>query len=271
MDLEVQVNNMERKYGYIKSPRDPRDYKINRSYIEELPERFEVSYSHIKDQLNINSCVAHSVSEILEAQDGINYSTDWIYGYRPDGYYQGEGMITAEALKTVNKVGSLPNDILPGNTEIPDAKIIVENNLDEYVQKAQNNKIISYARLNTINDIKHALYTIKKPVLLAIDVGINGIVLNENNIAYIPDEYVSGHQMVCYGWNEVGFLIQNSWGEDWGDNGTFILPYEYPIVEAWAMYMNNDKPNEQVFVKPKLFWLRKIIAHIKKLFIKKTK
>lgn len=47
--------------------------------------------------------------------------------------------------------------------------------------------------------------------------------------------------MIIYGWNESGFLVQNSWGKDWGNNGTAILPYEYEIDSAWAIStMEND-------------------------------
>ena len=111
---------MERKYGYVPSPKDLRDYKINKAYREiELPEEFECHHGIIKDQGFVNSCVAHAVSSVLEANDDINYSTGWIYGYRPTGYYQGEGMITSQALKTINKVGYIENKELDVNIEVP--------------------------------------------------------------------------------------------------------------------------------------------------------
>ena len=37
---------------------------------------------------------------------------------------------------------------------------------------------------------------------------------------------------MVYGWNKDGFLCQNSWGENWGNKGRFILPYSDPFVEA---------------------------------------
>ena len=101
---------MERKYGYIESPRDLRDYRINKAYRNvALPTEFVVQHSNIKDQGYVGSCVAHAVSEVLETKDNTNYSTGWIYGYRPVGYYQGEGMVTSQALKTINKVGCVKN------------------------------------------------------------------------------------------------------------------------------------------------------------------
>ena len=40
-----------------------------------------------------------------------------------------------------------------------------------------------------------------------------------------------GHAFALVGYNEQGFIIQNSWGEDWGSYGFALLPYE-----DWVMY-----------------------------------
>jgi C1A family cysteine protease len=34
------------------------------------------------------------------------------------------------------------------------------------------------------------------------------------------------HSMLVVGYNPDGFLLQNSWGTEWGDNGYCIFPYE---------------------------------------------
>ena len=259
----------QRKYGFIESPKDLRDYKLDNKVFKSmaLPSEFRVEHSRIKDQGMVNSCVAHSISEILETKDGINYSTGWIYGYRPFGYHQGEGMVTSQALKTVHKVGYLTNEELDVNVEMMAAKEIVDKSLAVYMDKAKARKIVSYARLNTINEIKQAIYTANKPVLVAIKIGENGLELNKKYVAYIPKGYSGGHQLVCYGWNETGLLIQNSWGENWGDKGTFILPYEYPIAEAWLINFEGDPKNQGLeVIKPNLFIFRELLMKIIKFF-----
>lgn len=260
---------MERKYGYIPSPKDLRDYKIkskiNKSV--QLPTEFVVKHSHIKDQGFVGSCVAHAISEILETNDGTNYSTGWIYGYRPLGYYQGEGMITSQALKTVHKVGYIKNEDFDVNIEMSEAKEEVDKNMDALRLKATEKRIKSYARLNSIHEIKTALFMSNRPVLLAIKIGVDGLQLNKDYIAKIPNEYEGGHQLVCYGWNEKGLLLQNSWGEDWGKKGTFILPITYPISEAWLINFEDDKEDVKI-VKPRLYILRSIIERILNWLIK---
>lgn len=49
------------------------------------------------------------------------------------------------------------------------------------------------------------------------------------------------HAVMVYGFNEKGWLCQNSWGKYWGNKGRFILPYEYGFREAWSFVdANND-------------------------------
>ena len=251
--------------GAIKSPFDLRNYKLSKKVCSniQLPENFELEHSHIKDQGIVNSCVAHSLSEILESRDNNNYSTDWIYGYRPLSYYQGKGMYLSEALKTLRKVGYLENDELSSNTEMDEVKNLISNNLNKYKEKANSHKIAAYAYLKNINLIKQALYINKTPIVLSIEIGANGIKLDENYIAYIPneDEEHGCHAVVCYGWNEIGLLIQNSWGENWGNKGTFILPYEYPIEEAWMLQFDKNN-NLELTQKPMAYAIRDFIMSI---------
>ena len=140
--------------GCIPSKRDLRDYKLNKKvcHVMNLPLFFSVEHSDIKNQGAIGSCVAHSVSEVLEQlqNNEFKYSTAWVYGYRPSSYYQGAGMITSQALKTVKNVGCVKNEDCPGNFEMPSAKEYINERLSFYREKAEKDKVVSYARLNTV-------------------------------------------------------------------------------------------------------------------------
>lgn len=254
--------------GYVPSKKDIRDYKLNKKVCSamNLPEYFEVQHSPIKNQGAVCSCVAHSVSEVLEAIENnqIKYSTAWIYGYRPIGYYQGLGMMTRDAVRTVQNVGAIHYEILPQNIEMPEAKTLVHSELPMYKRIASKDKIVSYAPLHSIQEIKEAIYKTGKPVVVCIVCG-RTFSLDENNIIQVPDsmDFNGGHAMVCYGWNEVGLLIQNSWSEDFGDKGCCILPYEYPFSEAWVMTKDSS-----VVIKPSAFALREFLVNIAKIIVK---
>lgn len=47
-----------------------------------------------------------------------------------------------------------------------------------------------------------------------------------------------GHAFALVGYNERGFIVQNSWGREWGAGGFAVLPYEDWVVngtDAWAV------------------------------------
>lgn len=202
---------MKRKYGALLSPTDLRDFRVASSVTNvELPEEFRLNSTTIKDQGAVNSCVAHTLSEMLENRYKKNYSTGWIYGYRPEGYYQGSGMYTRDALKTLNKVGAVENDKFNYNIEMIEAKVKVDQDIDLLEEEASNLKIKAYARLYTEREIKSWLYIKNTPVPIAI--ATENLVLDENAVIQIPKIYPnSGHAILIIGWNDTGFIIQNSW------------------------------------------------------------
>lgn len=51
-------------------------------------------------------------------------------------------------------------------------------------------------------------------------------------------EGYGGHAFALVGYNEVGFIVQNSWGKKWGARGFAVLPYEDWVVngtDAWVV------------------------------------
>ena len=258
---------MEHKInGSLPSPTDLRDFRVSNSVTRvELPKEFRLNNYDIKNQGNVNSCVAHTLSSMLE-RSGYKFSTGWIYGYRPDGYYQGEGMYPREALNTLLKKGAVKKEDFDYNIEMNDAKTLVDNNIDKLEALADNYHITSYARLYTEKEIKSWMFihNIGIPIAIATE----DIKLDKDNIIQIPANYPnSGHAMLIVGWNETGFIVQNSWGKNWGDNGYAILPYEYEIREAWGVTTTQYHSVESV-KKPSFNFIRCLIQIIIKAFMK---
>lgn len=260
---------MERKFGALESPKDLRDFRVCSTITKvDLPTEYKLAKElTIKDQGNVNSCVAHSLSSMLEEKFDDNFSTGFIYGYRPSGYYQGEGMYPREALKTLLNKGDTKNKEFDVNVEMPEAKYRVEDKLDILEVLAERYRITAYARLYSENEIKSWLYT--KNIAVPIAIATDNIKLDSDNIIQIPEVYPnSGHALLIIGWDEKGFIIQNSWGKDWGDNGKAILPYEYNIREAWGVSIDIDTDlNNKDMKKPTFNICRSLIMFIVK-FIK---
>ena len=51
----------------------------------------------------------------------------------------------------------------------------------------------------------------------------------------VKSKSTGGHCMVIYGWNNDGWLVQNSWGKYWGRGGRFILPFNISRKETWGV------------------------------------
>lgn len=47
----------------------------------------------------------------------------------------------------------------------------------------------------------------------------------------------SGHAFAIVGYNELGFVVQNSWGPDWGDGGFAVLTYEDWLDSAYDAWV----------------------------------
>lgn len=258
---------MDRNMGCLISPNDLRDYRPVMAQQIDLPTEFCLPTTKIKDQGMVGSCVAHALSSVVEQYNHI-FSTGWIYGYRPFGYYQGVGMYPREALKTLQKWGAVKQEDFPYNVEMIKAKTLVDNREAALKVKAEPFKIQSYVRLYGENEIKNFLYQNKIPV--PICVSTENLALDENNIIYIPEKKpnMPGHMIIIIGWNETGFIIQNSWGENWGDHGTAILPYEHEINEAWGVVLY-EEAGSYIGKKPNFYWLRNLIQKLIEFFKKK--
>lgn len=48
---------------------------------------------------------------------------------------------------------------------------------------------------------------------------------------------LGGHAFAMVGYNDVGFLVQNSWGKEWGKGGFATLPYDDWLDSAWDAWV----------------------------------
>jgi C1A family cysteine protease len=248
--------------GCIPSPADVRDYKVKAAASAVLPESFIISpMPRVKNQGSVAACVAHALSTIMEYHDSKCgeahiLSTNFIYGIQKKYCgHDGKGMYLRQACKIGTDLGTPQKSYCPGNTEVPNVHALAEGAYEnkEAMQNANYFKLASYARCKSEKDIKTALMNYG-PVLCSINwrdtfkINSEGILTGED----IGDD--GYHALVIYGWNETGWLIQNSWGHSWGKQGRFTCPYSYKISEAWSIIdgeQDIDKHNDDLhIIKP---------------------
>ena len=240
--------------GVIKSVDDDRDYKINKliKTAVKLPDKYINPITPIIfNQGNVGCCVGCSSAQIKhyieskQTNDDKAFSPMYIYANRRDDDYHGSGMMPREALKNLRDFGMCHYDEFPDFYEYDEAHQKYITNKEELDKDAYPYRISSFYRLDTTEEIKTAIYTMGY-AFISYDVYECMFHPDENGIVkYDPNDknVLGGHQLTVIGWNETGFIIVNSWGEDFGigmnennsKGGMFIIPYDYKPSECWAI------------------------------------
>lgn len=246
-----------RPMGYIPSPPDPRDYSVA-AFIPiegvEFPAEYRVPESvSVHDQDGVGQCVAYTLATIKEAQEqrergqAAHYSTNFIYGNRAPGDWSGEGMIPREALAALVRDGVPTEDdfarLIEGVRhplyyhQLQAIRQMYPDAWQTLAQAGKPQRILKYVRASTENEIKAALMHLG-PCLIAIDVHQSFLNTSSDGIVPPPSgDIVGGHAMTLVGWRQDRrWIVQNSWGEGWGDRGFCYLPMDYPAIrEVWTV------------------------------------
>ena len=64
-------------------------------------------------------------------------------------------------------------------------------------------------------------------------------------------ESLGGHAYIFVGYNQVGFLVQNSWGTEWGDGGFATLPYDDWLDSAYDAWVARPGVPQTPFARPR--------------------
>lgn len=240
----------------INSPFDVRDYHINAA--QEFPTSFTCPIlTKIKNQGSKPTCVAHAVASLLEyhherqTNSDEKFSTEFIYGLRDVGYYIGDGMVIRNALNTIKTYGDPYEYEFPGNNDLDIARPRVGENFDELTEKAYPHRISTYYRCRNDAEIKTALMQ-HGPVVTSMNT-YKGAKLVDDIYTWDPNADYGRHCILIVGWNEKGWLIQNSWGDSYGGDGRFIMPFNYKLNESWGITDNiqddKDIKKPNAFIK----------------------
>ena len=235
--------------GAIASPYDVRDYRLAcAASASTFPKEFSLeSLSPMPDakhQGTVSSCVAHALSTIIEwfsrwqGDEISDFSVGYIYGNRTNTYNTDKGMIIRDAVAAVCEYGDVIKPLFPYNQEVPTIIELFESKKEELYTKGIPHRFSSYYRVYGEQELKTALMS-NSPVIIGMrwysDMRVeNGILTS----SFEQISYSGLHAVVIYGWNEQGWLIQNSYGSNWGNKGRAIMPYDIAIREAYGVVDN---------------------------------
>lgn len=226
-------------YGAIPSPKDPRDYTL--SMVAAVPGDFPDAYqlsppAAVRNQYSSSMCVAFALAVMKryqERREGVynDYSPAFIYANRQESDWQGEGMIPREALERLRDNGVCRHELFPaiGTYAAVKGKITPAMTEDALLQTVE-----TYVAVNTPAEVKTALLDLQSPVLTVVPV-FAGWHSYQGGLLPIGVNADGYHAILIVGWRQDAWLVQNSWGTGWGEDGFGWLPMEYPIVEMWAV------------------------------------
>lgn len=247
--------------GYKPDKPDARDW-IYKAPPLTLPNSIDLRpfAREIEDQGHLGSCVGNASCSALEMQakihgTDINLSRLFMY-YNIRREFQNpvtdDGAYPRDAFKMGRLYGICTENIWP----YVESEVNNQPDTSAY-QAAPNNKSIRYYRIDpyvsqTIIDVKTAISN-NNPVLLGMPLGekFNNMThdINTQNYPKVTDNYgdnkiIGGHAMnICGYVNDVNkpgggyFIVENSWGSNWGDNGFWAMSYEVAQADASDLWV----------------------------------
>lgn len=208
-----------------KSPQDSRDYVADKMLvpITTFPTDLDLrpNLQPIRNQGSQGTCAAQTAACCKEWQErkdiGLNeyFSPQFIYNHRINKTT--EGMYGRDVMRILNKTGAAREKDFPYGTMIMDKNIP-----QDIKEKAGNFKIKSYAQIHNMNTLKTSLHQ-NGPCYISLPCYNYGPRFwKQNN----NDNSLGGHAVTVVGYNKDGFILRNSWGKNWGDDGYCIYYYE---------------------------------------------
>lgn len=155
---------------------------------------------------------------------------------RPSTFIETEGTSLKAALDVARKFGAVTDDAVPFSP----MKLYPGKQATLYALAAQR-KITAYFNLGRNPAAWKDWLATGGPILTRLDVDDTWYSATEtagNLDAYLPMTAAGGHAVAMVGYTKDRFIIRNSWGTSWGDNGFAYasIPYaQAAFTEAYGV------------------------------------
>lgn len=230
--------------------------------------------SPVKNQLNLGSCTANAGTSLYEYMERKAYgsydkyiSASRLFLYKTTRFLMGQegvgdsGAYIRTTLGAIRMFGVPPEEYWPYTDKDPEFDLEPPTLVTAMAKEWQS---VKQFRLDYSADGEENIKRMKEYLAKGYAMQIGFTVYssykqaNKNNGGMIPypspgESIEGGHSVLIVGYDDAkeAFLIQNSWGVNWGDNGFGWLPYQYFRAGA-----NGDVLADDCWTITKLEWLQ---------------
>jgi C1A family cysteine protease len=233
---------MNYKYGWKKDKNDSRDFKYKFSLSNtELPSSVELPNDLfvVLNQGELGSCTANSLANAyryaeIKEKGTIDYIPSRLFIYYYERLIEGtidedNGAELRDGAKVLANYGAPDENIWAYDV----TKFTIQP-CQEAVDSASKHKVLQYHSVNqNERDIKQCLFE-GFPISFGFTVfeEFESESVAKTGLVPMPSHMfnsMGGHAVLLVGYNDDTKLykVLNSWGNEWGDNGYFYLPYDY--------------------------------------------
>ena len=189
----------------------------------------------VYDQGSLGSCTANAVCGVVGyVKPSISYGSRLFLYYNSrkleNNIPDDAGSTLATSIKALQKYGVCREKEWEYNID----KFAIEPPKSCYTNALQNTALQVKHIPTKINAMKNSLHN-GYPFVVGFMVYDSFESETVSNTGYVPmprltkETLLGGHAAVCVGYddNKKVWIMRNSWGKEWGDNGHFYLPYPY--------------------------------------------
>lgn len=256
------MTDFREKYGRtnraLVDPYDHRDWKFKDTVFAVSPKGIPANYQtkdsdFTYDQGNSMMCAACAYSFIRYLQEREKGQSEltaplspaFTYCNRPEEEAM-EGMYLKTPMRN-GKNGSILFHDFPDFGKLAELRPKYNENKAEWMKKAKPFAINGYYQCGSRKEVQQAIMN-TGAVLIGVQVfpcfykpDKEGYINYNPNLDYISD---GGHALAVYGWKtdrtgKLWWLVKNSWGGDYGINGSCWLPEEYPWMQDAYVAVDN--------------------------------
>nr|DAI25438.1 MAG TPA: lysozyme family protein [Caudoviricetes sp.] len=240
-------------YGCLESTPDPRDYHIQIVGTATYPKQFMVTDDPpAYNQGQIGSCVIQALRGAPHAATGVEMGTSFAYGYWRS--HKLVGLYVNEALAGFVRDGFPPRSVDNVDLEVEEVIDYAHRNAERMLKAAEPYKGWTYAKINTIDEIKAVVYGSRNHRGQRCFVGLPVVDQINGWWRTTGGPQIGRHALAIVGWDDdkQAVILRNSWGEPKGmfQNGTCYLYCTYDEILANTRELYALIPPEKVEPEP---------------------